>query len=72
MGPDPAEAEAWLTRAAAKGDREAERLIPLAQRGKRQAQNEYHVRDEWRKYWESWNGGATYYLVWTSTGWHAR
>lgn len=35
MGSDPAEAEAWLMRAAAKGSKEAKELIPQAQAAKK-------------------------------------
>lgn len=41
MGEDPAEAEIWLTYAAAQGDKEAEKLLPKARQARQQAQRDY-------------------------------
>lgn len=41
MGEDPAEAEIWLTYAAAQGDKEAEKLLPKAREARQQAQRDY-------------------------------
>jgi TPR repeat protein len=64
MGPDPAEAEAWLTRAAAKGNKEAAALIPQAQAAKKDEQAAYQVREAYRKSWYAWYSGYPYYWVW--------
>jgi TPR repeat protein len=72
MGADPAEAEAWLSRAAAKGNQEAKRLLPQAQAAKRDAQESYQVREEIRKSWYGWYASAPYYWVWGPSGWYLR
>lgn len=72
MGPDPAEAEAWLTRAAAKGSKEARDLIPQAQAAKRDEQAAYQVRDAYRKQWFAWYTTYPYYWVWGPSGWYQR
>jgi TPR repeat protein len=72
MGPDPAEAEAWLTRAAAKGNQEAKRLLPQARAAKKKVQDNYQARDEIRKSWDGWYVGAPYYWSWAPSGWFLR
>lgn len=72
MGPDPAEAEAWLSRAAAKGNKEAARLLPQAQAAKREAQGHYQARKELRESWYGWYRNAPYYWVWGPSGWYLR
>lgn len=72
MGPDPAEAEAWLSRAAAKGYKDAKRLLPQAQAAKRNAQQRYQIMEDDRKSWSSWYAGAPYYWVWGPSGWYLR
>ncbi|MFJ4292151.1 tetratricopeptide repeat protein [Cupriavidus sp. NPDC089707] len=72
MGSDPAEAEAWLTRAAAKGSKEAKDLIPQAQAAKKDEQSLYQVREAYRKSWITWYSSYPYYWVWGPSGWHLR
>lgn len=72
MGPDPAEAEAWLSRAAAKGFKEAKSLLPQAQAAKQNAHARYQAIEDERKSWNRWYVSAPYYLVWGSSGWYYR
>ncbi len=72
MGSDPQEAEAWLTRAAGKGSKEAQKLLPEAQKAKANEQSAYQVRDYYRKYWGGWIYSAAYYWAWSPTGWYLR
>ena len=72
MGSDPAEAEAWLARAAAKGSKEARELLPQAQAAKKDEQSLYLVREAYRKSWLAWYSGYPYYWVWGRAGWHPR
>lgn len=72
MGADPAEAEAWLTRAAVKGNKEAAALIPQAQSAKQDEQAAYRVREAYRKSWLTWYSSAPYYWVWGPSGWYVR
>ena len=72
MGPDPAEAESWLSRAAAQGNREAQRLLPEAQAAKKDEQHRYQVRDLYRRTWGSWYYSAPYYWNWGPGGWYLR
>jgi TPR repeat protein len=72
MGPDPAAAESWLSRAAAQGDKEAARLLPQAQADKKKVQDNYQIRDAWRKSWGAWFYSAPYYWVWAPSGWYLR
>ena len=72
MGADLAEAEAWLTRAAATGNKEAAALIPQAQAAKKDEQTLYQVREAYRKSWYAWYSGYPYYWVWGPSGWYQR
>ena len=72
MGADPAEAESWLSRAAARGDRESQKLLKEAQAAKQDEQRLYQIRDAYRKSWGSWYYSAPYYWVWSSSGWNLR
>lgn len=72
MGSDPAEAEAWLSRAAAKGSKEAKRLLPQAQTAKREAQENYRVREEDRKSLNAWYANTPYSWIWGTSGWYLR
>ena len=67
-----AEAEAWLSRAAAKGFKEAKRLLPQAQAAKQNAHARYQAIEDERKSWNRWYVSAPYYLVWGSSGWYYR
>jgi hypothetical protein len=61
MGPDPAEAEAWLSRAAAKGFKEAKSLLPQAQAAKQNAHARYQAIEDERKSWNPLVRSAPYY-----------
>lgn len=70
MGADPAEAEAWLTRAAAKGHKEAQRLLPQAQNAKKNEHANYQIREADRKSWGYWYSNAPYYWHWRGSSWY--
>lgn len=70
MGADPAEAEAWLTRAAAHGHKEAQRLLPQAQAAKQNAHTNYQIREADRKSWGYWYSTAPYYWHWRGSRWY--
>lgn len=70
MGADPAEAEAWLTRAAAQGHKEALRLLPQAQAAKTNEHANYQVREADRKSWGHWYSAAPYYWHWRGSSWY--
>lgn len=72
MGADPAEAEAWLSRAAAKKHKEALRLLPQAQAAKKQEHAQYQVRETDRKSWGVWYTTAPYYWHWSGASWYLR
>lgn len=72
MGSDPAEAEAWLTRTAAKGYRDSKRLLADAQAAKQDEQRLYRIREAHRKSWGAWYTGYPYYWVWSPSGWRER
>ena len=73
MGPDPAEAETWLSMAAAKGNKEARRLLPQAQAAKKDEKSAYEWREANRKNWYGgWYGTYSYYWYWGPNGWKYR
>lgn len=72
MGSDPAEAQAWLTRAAANGSKEAQQLLPQAQAAKQDEQALYQVREAYRTSWLGWYSSAPYYWHWQPSGWLLR
>lgn len=72
MGPDPAEAESWLTRAAGKGHKEAKRLLPQAQAAKQSEHQAYQEREADRKSLGQWVISTPYYYSWGSSGWYPR
>lgn len=73
MGSDPAEAESWLTMAAAKGHKEAKKLLAQAQAAKTSEQAAYKWRENHRKEWSGyWYSGYTYYWAWSPRGWYSR
>lgn len=70
MGPDFAEAHAWLSRAATQGSEEASQLISEAQDGRMQEREKYQLRKDRRDYWH-WNyHSIPYYWHWHGQGWH--
>ncbi len=70
MGSDPAEAEKWLSLAAERGDKESARLLPEAQKAKRDEQARYKLREDARKNgWGWWYASYPYYWTWQG-GWY--
>jgi TPR repeat protein len=74
MGSDPAEAERWLSLAAARGDKEATKLLAEASAAKKKNQDEYKawVDLNRRAAIDAWQTRYTYYWVWQPTGWRSR
>lgn len=73
MGPDPAEAERWLSLAADRGDQASAKLLLEAREAKRDEQALYHWREAQRKNWHGWwSSGYPYYWTWGTVGWIAR
>lgn len=72
MGADPAEAESWLSHAAASGDKESQRLLKEAQAAKQDEQRLYQVRDTNRKSGRGWYYSVPYYWAWRPSGWYLR
>ncbi|WP_218816194.1 tetratricopeptide repeat protein [Methylobacillus rhizosphaerae] len=71
MGSDPAEAESWLSMAAAKGNSEAQQLLKQAQEAKKN-EIEYRkwlslYRPSWYGYWHS---GYHYRSYWRDSSWY--
>jgi len=70
MGPDPREAEKWLSIAASRGDQESAKLLEQARAAKRSDQEEYKWRTQWRDvYYRNWYSGFPYLGVWRQTIW---
>lgn len=72
MGSDPAEAERWLSMAAAKGNKEAKKLLGEAQAAKKKNQAEYQEwanrhRNDWYGYWQH---GYSYRSYWRDGHWY--
>ena len=73
MGSDPAEAEKWLSMAAGRGNKEAQKLLGEARAAKKKNQAEYQQwvnrnRDGWYGYWHRsypyssyWRNGYWYF-----------
>ncbi len=73
MGPDPAEAERWLSMAADRGDQESAKLLPEARKAKQDGQAAYRWREAHRKTWSGWWAtGYPYFWVWGPAGWYYR
>ena len=73
MGADPAEAESWLSMAAAQGNKEARKLLKEAQAAKKTEQEMYQWRETYRKSWYGyWYTGYPYYWTWGPRGWYYR
>lgn len=70
MGSDPAEAQSWLSRAAAQGNKEAQQLLPQAQAAKQDARALYQAQEQLRKAWHTWYSTAPYYWYWSPSGWY--
>lgn len=72
MGPDPAEAQAWLHRAAAQGNSEAESLIDVAREASQATRDDYKIRAAARKHWGHWYSSAPYFWYWQDSSWYLR
>lgn len=72
MGPDPAEAETWLTMAAGKGHKGARKLLPDAAAAKKDERRLYQVREAERQSWGVWYSSSPYYWTWGNSGWYQR
>ncbi len=73
MGADPAEAEKWLSLAAARGDKEAEKLLAEASNAKKTEQERYQWRQFHRQHWLGWWAtGYPYHWYWSAAGWYYR
>ncbi|WP_396331553.1 tetratricopeptide repeat protein [Burkholderia anthina] len=71
MGSDPREADKWLSIAAARGDRESKKLLELARKAKKEDEEDWKWRTQWRDvYYGYWNSGYPYYGVWHQTYWY--
>lgn len=70
MGPDPAEAEAWLARAAERGDTSSRQLLTQARAAKKDEAEYRRWLDLNRSQWQAaWAHGYAYQWHWRSTGW---
>ena len=73
MGPDPAEAERWLSLAADRGDQESAKLLLDARKAKQDEQALYRWHEAHRKDWLAWwSSGYPYYWTWGTAGWIVR
>lgn len=73
MGADPAEAEKWLSLAAARGDKDADKLLAEARSAKKTEQELYQWRQFHRTHWLGWWAtGYPYHWYWSSAGWYYR
>ncbi|MFT3718691.1 tetratricopeptide repeat protein [Pseudorhodoferax sp.] len=74
MGPDPQEAEKWLSMAAGRGDKEAARLLAEASAAKKKNQDDYQlwVTRQREAGYGFWYSGYPYYWDWGPQGWHYR
>ncbi|MBR8062431.1 sel1 repeat family protein [Burkholderia ambifaria] len=71
MGSDPREADKWLSIAAGRGDKESKRLLELARKAKKEDEEDWKWRTQWRDvYYGYWYSGYPYYGVWNQTYWY--
>ncbi|MCU9956043.1 sel1 repeat family protein [Burkholderia sp. BKH01] len=71
MGSDPREADKWLSIAAGRGDRESKKLLELARKAKKEDEEDWKWRTQWRDvYYGYWYSGYPYYGVWNQTHWY--
>ncbi|NTY35095.1 tetratricopeptide repeat protein [Burkholderia diffusa] len=71
MGSDPREADKWLSIAAGRGDRESKKLLELARKAKKEDEEDWKWRTQWRDvYYGYWYSGYPYYGVWNQTYWY--
>jgi TPR repeat protein len=73
MGPDPREAQRWLSIAAARGDQEAAQLLAEAEEARRSEENYYRWRQRWQPlFYRSWYYDYPYRLHWNGGYWYYR
>ena len=76
MGPDPQEAEKWLSMAAGRGDKESGKLLTQARAAKKAEQEDFKAREDRREerraaiYYGYWNSGYRYYGTWNQSQWY--
>ncbi|TDA48171.1 tetratricopeptide repeat protein [Burkholderia pyrrocinia] len=71
LGSDPREADKWLSIAAGRGDKESKKLLELARKAKKEDEEDWKWRTQWRDvYYGYWNSGYPYYGVWNQTYWY--
>lgn len=70
MGPDPQEAEKWLSLAAGRGDGEAERLLAEAREARRSELEQRRWEEKWRRIFEEqWHRAYRYRAQWRDNRW---
>ncbi|ATE61059.1 tetratricopeptide repeat protein [Thauera sinica] len=73
MGPDPAEAEKWLTIAAGRGDKESAKLKAEASAARKSDDAERRFRQHWRPLvYDYWYRGYPYLGLWRDGNWYYR
>ena len=66
-----ARSEKWLSIAAGRGDKESKKLLDLARKAKKEDEEDWKWRTEWRdRYYGYWYSGYPYYGVWQQTYWY--
>lgn len=71
MGPDPREAEKWLSMAVSRGDKESKKLLDEARKAKQSEDEDYKWRTQWRSVYSGyWHSGYPYFGVWRATSWY--
>lgn len=70
MGSDPAEAESWLSLAAAKGNAEAKRLLAQASAAKKSEAAQRRLEESNKRQWQAmWASGYQYRTYWYGNNW---
>ena len=73
MGADPAEAEKWLSLAAARGDKESAKLLSEADAARKSEQTEWQFRERYKAMVrEYWYRRYTYLGYWRNGYWYYR
>lgn len=73
MGPDPREAEKWLSITAGRGDAEARTLLAEASAARKSEEAEWKWRQRWRDvFYDYWYRRYTYLGYWRDGYWYYR
>lgn len=73
MGPDPTEAEKWLSITAGRGDNEANALLTDARAARRSEEAEWKWRQKWQPIFrEQWYRSYRYHGYWRGGSWYYR